>query len=191
MSSSEPRARWMRRTACFVTANEARPRCAVASRQPATRTRERAKAIETLGSNGAPGRCSLRRAAGPVARRSEAQATAASATSSAAPASRRRSSRTHWTTLEPEADRARSVVLRRGPGRQDRSLPARKGLLRGDRRERRCRRSRGRARMNRLSPDIYLLAEHFPKPVNSIQLPMTERKRPDGCRHERARHLLS
>ncbi len=24
--------------------------------------------------------------------------------------------------------------------------------------------------MNRLSPDIFLLAEHFPKPVNSIQL---------------------
>ncbi len=28
--------------------------------------------------------------------------------------------------------------------------------------------------MSRLSPDIYLLAEDFPKPVNSIQLSITD-----------------
>ncbi|CAN5216747.1 hypothetical protein BH20ACT13_BH20ACT13_01980 [soil metagenome] len=28
--------------------------------------------------------------------------------------------------------------------------------------------------MTRLSPDIYLLAEHFPNPVNSIQLSITD-----------------
>ena len=28
--------------------------------------------------------------------------------------------------------------------------------------------------MKRLSPDIYLLAEHFPNPMNSIQLAITD-----------------
>ncbi|CAN5785414.1 hypothetical protein BH20ACT14_BH20ACT14_06390 [soil metagenome] len=45
--------------------------------------------------------------------------------------------------------------------------------------------------MIELSPDIYLLAEHFPKPVNSIQLSMTDKDDRMTAGDGRVRHLLS
>lgn len=45
--------------------------------------------------------------------------------------------------------------------------------------------------MSELPPDIYLLAEHFPKPVNSIQLSITNVNHRMTPGIGRVRHLLS
>jgi len=45
--------------------------------------------------------------------------------------------------------------------------------------------------MTGLSPDIYLLAGHFPKPMNSIQLSTTDTNDRMTAGNGRVRHLLS